>query len=481
MGIFSRFFKKQINPKDAATRALQSLQQNLGAELITIALYGSAARPDEAKEVKNVNLLVVVKRLDTPTLKKMASATASWAKEGVIKPMFFGIKELKASADVFPIEFLDMQESHELLFGEDPFRKMVIERDKLRHQLEFEIKTKLVQFRQRYLAGASKGDALRTLVGELIKGLIPDFRALLKLKRNRPARQCVRVIEDTCRFFRLNRRAFLAAHDIHWRGKQVAEEGMANLFEDLLGELEKLGTAIDQLDPGARSEERSAEPADGREREGRDRGRGRETHRSARTFAPKKEMLAAVKNLLSEIPGRKKWEPKEAERFQSDEQARDAAQKIELRYGWDREWLRFKEGKGEAPVVTQAAAAAKRMEEEEKEKAALEEAERDETSAAAESADSNGSSAAAQPEQAAAAPPRQDALPEEKISGGSGLDEEKRTIGQLSRSVAPRPRRERETSSEKAEEIRSTAPAPSLASVPAAESLDRLPEEKFNW
>jgi len=68
-------------------------------------------------------------------------------------PVYFTVEELQRAADVFPIEFLQMEQARKILHGSDPFELVDISRANLRHQTEYELRTKLIQLRRFVYSG----------------------------------------------------------------------------------------------------------------------------------------------------------------------------------------------------------------------------------------------------------------------------------------------------------------------------------------
>ncbi|QYY34453.1 hypothetical protein [Ruficoccus sp. ZRK36] len=146
----------------------QTLQDTLGEELVSVILYGSAARGDHSGTRSDFNLMVTCKRLDMAVLDKLAKPAQSWVKAGNRAPLMFTEARLQQSRDAFPIELLDMQAHYKVLSGDDPLNGLVVETHHLRWQLEHELKGALIQLRERYLAAGGKPDLVtQTLVGSL--------------------------------------------------------------------------------------------------------------------------------------------------------------------------------------------------------------------------------------------------------------------------------------------------------------------------
>jgi hypothetical protein len=66
--------------------------------------------------------------------------------------------------------------------------------------------------------------------------------------------------------------------------------------------------------------------------------------------------MGQVRQMIQEASQRKKWEPKETERFQSDEFSRDLGLTLSARFGWDKAWQPERRAKGYVPVAPEPVA-----------------------------------------------------------------------------------------------------------------------------
>src|SRR2546428_4472574 len=117
--------------------------QALAPRLRSVVLFGSAARGDHHPAASDLNVIVVLESLDPSTLEALAPAVRRFVRKGHPIPRLFSPGLIAASADSFPIEFVDIRGGHVVLHGDDPFGSVAIARDNLRLQLEREIKEKL--------------------------------------------------------------------------------------------------------------------------------------------------------------------------------------------------------------------------------------------------------------------------------------------------------------------------------------------------
>jgi hypothetical protein len=383
MNWFKRLFGGgKSNPEDAVNEATDSARAVLGTDLVAAYTYGSFATGEYIEGHSNINMLFVTRRLDAETLKKLAPTALGWKKFSSLKPLFFSLPELRAYSDSFPMEFGDIAENRDLIGGEDVFLKIETSNARLAEELESEIKNRLIKLRQRYLLSGGDEATTRVLMAVTAGSLFPVLRAFLRLKKRKPPKQRVRLIEEACRSYRFSRRTLLQAHDLRYGRKNAERIETWPLFEKLIQELTlmaELAAKCIQESPAAeeraprrdrgehgeseRPERERPERGDReqrRDRGDRDRGRDRDRDRdggsSQRGGGDRNAKLGQVKQLIQEASQRKKWEPKDPERFQSDEFSRDLGLTLSARFGWDKAWQPERRAKGYVPVAPEPVA-----------------------------------------------------------------------------------------------------------------------------
>lgn len=152
-----------------------------GEELISVVLYGSAARGDFHEGVSDLNVLVLLREVDPAALRRGSSLARRWTEAGNQPPLLLGVEEWRRSADVFPIETADIQAGHRVLRGTDPFDGVRIDPEHLRLQCEHELKGKQITLRERYLLSADRPDELGQLFHGSVSTFLVLFRTVLRL------------------------------------------------------------------------------------------------------------------------------------------------------------------------------------------------------------------------------------------------------------------------------------------------------------
>ena len=406
MNFLKRLFAKRFDANATATQAASLFKQALGPDLVGVLAFGSWAIGEYVEGYSDLNLVVVAKRLDAEIFKKLTGANVR-LDHNKVTVRFFSVTELRRFAEAFPLEFQDMVESRKLLAGEDPFARLDVPSGHLAFELVSESRVRLIKFRQKLAQGVGLDDlAARRLAASTISSILPLLRGLIRLKKRKPPKQRVRVIEEACKLFRLSRRTLLQAHDIKYGRKNAGSIDALGLLDRLREELERLAELCAKLQEegggssgsvegsreGGREERggREREERGGREREerggrdreerggreggreerggrehrgGRDRDREHRGERRSSIGGDKNKRLAEVRQLMLDAGQKKRWEPKEPERFLADEVARDTNLGFGARFAWDRQWQSDRMKKGyvapkpvmevEAPVQTE--------------------------------------------------------------------------------------------------------------------------------
>jgi predicted nucleotidyltransferase len=212
-----------------------------------LVVYGSAATGEYDPRRSDINLAAVVDEIDLGLLERVRKFTRRVAKLRVVPPLMMTPRHLATSADVFPIEFLEIKEKHQLLAGRDLFEKLTIDMKNLRHECEHELKGRILRLRQSYLEQGDHPGKLSVLITTAHQANFPAFRTALRLKGLQPSIRRQLVAEELCAAFGLSSEVFGTLNRIILRQVVMTPSGATALLEQYLQTLEKLADAIDQI------------------------------------------------------------------------------------------------------------------------------------------------------------------------------------------------------------------------------------------
>ena len=213
--------------------------------LRSVILYGSAVAGDHVAKRSDYNVLVICESLGVKELKAFSKPSKAWVKEGNPPPLFFTMDRLRKSVDVFPIELLDMKESHRSLFGADALQEMEVHPQNLRLQLEHELKAKLIQLRERFVLTGGKPKDVGELMVQSLSTFLVLFRAALRLfQQEVPALklEAARALSEHINF---DVQLFESIEEIKEGRRSPGQGDVDSLFERYLETIESVTDAID--------------------------------------------------------------------------------------------------------------------------------------------------------------------------------------------------------------------------------------------
>src|SRR6266566_778187 len=166
---------------DALNGFLEDLRATHGDNLASVVLYGSAAAGDHIELRSDYNLLITLKRITPEDLRLAQAPMREWRRLGHPLPVYFTTAELADAADVFPIEFHQMAQARVVLYGQDPFEFINLSDANLRHQTEYELRSKLIQLRRLYIPASTSIEKLCDLMSDSLASFAALFRPVLLL------------------------------------------------------------------------------------------------------------------------------------------------------------------------------------------------------------------------------------------------------------------------------------------------------------
>lgn len=214
---------------DTAKNFTEQLKTKLGADLKAVFLYGSAAGAQYLKKHSDINILIIASSMDIDTLTKISAIKNRPVHKGIAL-LVFTKEYLENSADIFPIEFLDIKESHVVLYGQDYLKNLKIDLINLKYQCEWELKSKLLQLEKFYIGSKGNKRALQLFLIKELPSFLTIFKNLLRL--NGPD---LNFDKDILNKLQLARQGKFKIDDIY------------GIFGKFFSELKRLSDAIDKL------------------------------------------------------------------------------------------------------------------------------------------------------------------------------------------------------------------------------------------
>ena len=229
---------------------IDDLKSTHGKNLVSVILYGSAAAGDFVPRQSDYNLLIALHRITPKDLRNAQACLREWSKFGNSTPVYFTVSELQNAADVFPIEFHNMERARKVLYGDDVLANLDISDKYLRHQTEYELRSKLMKLRRSYISASTSVGSLINLMAESLSSFAALFRAVLLIHGFEPPVTKHEIVALTAENLKIDGRPFVEIFNIRENNfaKTLDEISANQLFADYLEQIENVIEAVDKLE-----------------------------------------------------------------------------------------------------------------------------------------------------------------------------------------------------------------------------------------
>jgi len=229
---------------------IDDLRSSHGKGLVSVILYGPAAGRDIARQRSEYTTLVTLEKIGPGELLRAHAAVREWTRLGYPVPVYFTVSELKDAADVFPIEFSGMKAVRKVLHGADVLADLEFSSTNLRHQVEYELRSKLIGLRRAYIPASSTAQGLVTLMTESLPNLTVIFGAVLMLQDVNPPGTKREVLALTAERLAIDGTSFEKVLNIRENNfTETLDEVKANkLFAEYIGQIEKVIDAVNAIE-----------------------------------------------------------------------------------------------------------------------------------------------------------------------------------------------------------------------------------------
>jgi predicted nucleotidyltransferase len=201
-----------MDPKVIAESFVTEIHAAAGERLRAALLFGSVARGEWIEDFSDINVLVLLDKLDAALLSTAAPAARHAVENGVM-PLLVEQEEWRRASDVFAIEVADMQQFGIPLFGDNPADSAVIEPGALRLQAERELRAKLLHLHGGMLLAAGEPERLGMLFLRALPSFTTYMRTVLRLAGRGVPSGSQSVIQEACAMVGADPSPFIAVLD----------------------------------------------------------------------------------------------------------------------------------------------------------------------------------------------------------------------------------------------------------------------------
>jgi hypothetical protein len=232
---------------DELKRLVEALAAAHGENLKSVVLYGASVVSGLVDDEVPKKVLVVLEQIRPADLQAAHPVGEEWRLEGNPLPTYFTVEEMADAADVFPIEFIDMSQVRHVLYGKDPFDHFDVQTHNLRHQLEYELRAKLLRLRRIYIGVAHNPARLTELMANSLDSFAVLFRHLLAIAGHEAPfakRDCVMKITE---ILKLDEKVFARIFEYADKEEVGLQSETEATFAGYLKQIERVIDVVDKL------------------------------------------------------------------------------------------------------------------------------------------------------------------------------------------------------------------------------------------
>ncbi len=224
---------------------VKDVQRLYGDALDGVLLYGSAVRGEFLPGRSNLNVVLIVKSARADQLKKYGAVHRRWAKEQIVVPLFVTLADLPAMSLVFPLEYLEIQEQHRLLAGQDPFVGFKVDQRHLLAEVLQSLRGNLLRVRQRFIEGGGTEEAITILLPLSLTAILPVLRGVQRLLGRPALSQGEPLLKDFETFLSIDLSGLRDAWLLKRGQISPGQKEIPRLMERYLESLERLVQAVE--------------------------------------------------------------------------------------------------------------------------------------------------------------------------------------------------------------------------------------------
>ncbi len=210
---------------------------------------------EEIKEINKDNLisiirhnnnqvLVLLKEINFKNLLENSKVTKKLQKKKII-PMYLTKEYIETSCDVYPLEYINMKNSHEVVYGDDILKELNIPSDNIRLESEQKIKGALIRITQVILEMGDRKKDLSKTVFLAVEDIMDGIKGMLNLAKITDPDTAAAVLDSAQKQFNIELQPIKDI--LNWKNG-TAPEDYKKLIYDFYEKIEELAVLVDKME-----------------------------------------------------------------------------------------------------------------------------------------------------------------------------------------------------------------------------------------
>jgi hypothetical protein len=234
--------------ENVLNQLLEKLTKALGARLVSVVLYGSAASGNHHENYSDLNVLCVLDEVTPRELEQCEPVFRWWREKNNPSPLLLSEREVQTSTDCFAIEFHDIKAHHRLLQGKDVISPLTVDDVFYRAQVEHDLRARLLRLRQKAPSAMTDKDLLRRLLADSVSTFCVLFRHALILHGVETRTHKRDIIEQAHETFGMDPAPFIRLLDLREERIKPRDLEPVALLDSYLKQISVVIDAVDRLE-----------------------------------------------------------------------------------------------------------------------------------------------------------------------------------------------------------------------------------------
>jgi hypothetical protein len=222
---------------------IQLIKDDLGA----IILYGGVAKEEFDVESSDINLMIVLKRINVEILDKINPRIQKGVLKLTLAPFILSEDDIKASFNLFPIKFLDIKQNHIVLWGKDYLGELTISEEFLKRNCQRELKNLSLRLNLLYFQNYGFTENLGLRLRKVFPSFLIGINTLLFLKTGKSYQHKQEIMEAGMRELKLETSVMIKLMNYKTGKVQLKNKEVIELYNSFMALVRNVSSIADKL------------------------------------------------------------------------------------------------------------------------------------------------------------------------------------------------------------------------------------------
>lgn len=228
-------------------RFCNQIKNIFDSNLVSVLLYGSYVRGDYIPKKSDINIMIVRIKRKNQELIDLNKILKKYRKWNLAVPLVLTQNELQSSTDVYPMEYIDIKDYHEVLFGNDVFKSLKFDLKNLRLELENQVKSKLIHLREFLINYYQNKRSLRWLLLNTVSSLLVISKNIIRLHKKEINNDPMQLLDSVKQITGCSLTTVINIINYKRGVHKYSKKELLNIYLKMIKELEKLADYVDQF------------------------------------------------------------------------------------------------------------------------------------------------------------------------------------------------------------------------------------------